>query len=470
MRKFIDTKGLKFKMWSYFTLFSVFIFVMLWLFQIIFLNTYYESMKISEVRKIIKNVSQSDNEENYEEFLFQTAFNNGVIIQLYDSNSRPLLGGGNPAANRFAHPQSREYKELFEALKKKEKGDIISYATNMRANMRMVVAGTKVASSSNDFYLMVYAPLAPISSTTEVLKNQLLLVTGILLILSFIISYFIAKRISNPLVKITSSANRLAKGDYEVKFEKGGYTEINHLSDTLNFATGELSKTDSLRRDLIANVSHDLKTPLTIIKSYSEMIRDISGENKEKRDAHTKVIIDEADKMSALVDDILALSKAESGTYEYNFTRFNITDVVKSIINRFSSLAEKEGYSIQFCDTSAFFVCADEAKIGQVIHNLINNAVNYTGEDKKVIISIKKHEKNVRFSVTDTGEGIKENEIPRIWERYWRSSYGRSRAAAGTGIGLSIVKTFLTAHNADFGVESKPGEGSTFWFELPEDI
>ncbi len=470
MRRFIDVKGLNFKMWSYFTLFSVFIFVMLWLFQIIFLNTYYESMKISEVRKIIKEVSQSESEENFEELLFRTAFNNGVIIQVYDSDAHPLLDGGNPAENRFAHSQSREHKELFEALKKKEKGDIVSYVTNMRANMRMVVAGTKFVSAANDYYLTVYAPLAPISSTTEVLKNQLLLVTGILIILSFTLSYFIAKHISNPLVKITNSANRLAKGDYEVKFEEGGYTEINHLSDTLNFATGELSKTDSLRRDLIANVSHDLRTPLTIIKSYSEMIRDISGENKEKRNTHINVIIDETDKMSALVDDILALSKAESGTYEYNFTRFDITDVVKSIINRFSSFVEKEGYCIQFGDTPAFFVCADEAKIGQVIHNLINNAVNYTGEDKKVIISLERREKKVHFSVTDTGEGIKENEIPRIWERYWRSSYGRSKATAGTGIGLSIVKTFLTAHNADFGVESKPGEGSTFWFELPEDI
>ena len=365
--------------------------------------------------------------------------------------------------------QNRETDSLIDGLKKKDKGDIISFVANMRPNMRAVVSATKISHNDNLYFMTVYAPLAPISSTTEVLKNQLLLVTGILFVLSFIISYFIAKRISNPLVKITNSAKCLAKGDYEAEFEKGGYTEINQLADTLNFATGELSKTDSLRRDLIANVSHDLRTPLTIIKSYSEMIRDISGENTEKRNAHTKVIIDEADKMSALVNDILDLSKAESGTYEYTFSRFNITDLVKSIINRFSSLVEKEGYEIILKSSENFFVNADETKIGQVIHNLINNAVNYTGDDKKVIISLEQKGEKVRFSVTDTGEGIAESDIPRVWERYWRSTCSRNRISAGTGIGLSIVKTILEGHNADFGVISRLDEGSVFWFELEKE-
>ncbi len=468
MSKFIDTKSLHFKMWTYFTLFSVFIFVMLWIFQIILLNTFYESMKIGEIRKIAKEVTQNRSAENFEDILYDTAFKNGVIIQSYNADGLPLLDGGNPAANRFNRSENSSIREIIHLLSSKEEGQIISFIRNIeRANMSFVTAATKFKLKGTDFYLTIQAPLVPVTATTSVLKNQLLYITFILLILAFVLSYFIAKRISKPLSKITDTAGNLAKGNYSVVFEKGGYTEINRLADTLNFATEELSKTDALRRDLIANVSHDLRTPLTIIKSYSEMIRDFSGENAEKRNAHTKVIIDEADKMSALVNDILDLSRLESGTMELKLTNFDLTETINSIINRFSHLKE-DGYNFIFKPSDSFFVHADEQQISQAIYNLINNAVNYTGDDKKIIISLCRNGENVRFSVADTGRGISEAEITRVWDRYYRSSYARTRNAAGTGIGLSIVKNLLNAHSAPFGVQSKLGEGSVFWFELKE--
>lgn len=469
MLKFLDTKSLQFKMWLYFTFFSVFIFVMLWLFQIIFLNTYYESMKISEIRNITKEITAYTDDVDFEEQIYKTAFNNGVIVQLYNALGQPLAEDNNPAARRFFHAESNEVREFLRTLDAKKEGEIVSFIQdNKRPNMHFVIAGTRFHHGKNKVYLTLYAPLAPITATTEVLKNQLLLVTGILFVLSFVLSYFIAKRISRPLLKITDTASNLAGGDYEVRFEKGSYSEINRLADTLNFATSELSKTDALRRDLIANVSHDLRTPLTIIKSYSEMIRDFSGENAEKRNEHTKVIIDEADKMSTLVNDILDLSKAESGITELTKTRFDLYETIKSAINRFSVLTENDGYRFIFNSDAGFYVYADEPKISQTVYNLLSNAVNYTGDDKKIMINLSKNNGKIRFSVTDTGQGIAENELPKVWDRYYRSAYGRTRSAAGTGIGLSIVKNLLSAHNCSFGAESKLGEGSTFWFELSE--
>lgn len=469
MSKFFDAKSLKFKMWSYFTLFSVLMFVMLWLFQIIFLNTYYETMKMHEIRKITKEVAAHNRLEDFEDFIYQTGFNNGAYIQLFDCSGTPLLTDGNPAARRLSHPEENSIFKLISAIDEEKSGEIVSFINAEKyPNMRLAVSGMKLSDKNGEeLYLTILAPLAPITATTAVLKNQLLLVTAILILISFGLSYFIAKRIAKPLIKITDGAHSLAQGDYEVVFKKGGYTEINQLADTLNFATNELSKTDALRRDLIANVSHDLRTPLTIIKSYSEMIRDFSGENSEKRNAHAQVIIDEADKMSALVSDILDLSRAESGTMTLSFSNFDLKDTVNEIINRFTSLNEYKSYNFSVSFDEDCMVYADEQKISQTVYNLISNAVNYTGEDKKIDVCLKKEEKEVLFSVTDTGCGIAENELTRVWERYYRSSRAQERYSAGTGIGLSIVKNLLTAHNAKYGVNSTPNSGSTFWFKLP---
>ena len=471
MRKFIDTKSLKFKMWTYFTLFSVFIFVMLWLFQIIFLNTYYESMKINEIRKIAKEVTALNTSENFEEVLYKTAFNNGVIIQFYNKFGEPVLDADSPMLNRFSRWGREEVKKIIKSLNETEAGEIISYIKNtQRPDTHFVVAGAKFVSKEGEpYYLTFHAPLAPISATTEVLKNQLLIVTVILLIIAFALSYFIAKIISKPLLKITDSAKNLAKGDYSIVFEKGSYSEINSLASALNYATEELSKTDSLRRDLIANVSHDLRTPLTVIKSYAEMLRDFSGEHKEKRELHLKTLIDETDKMSALVDDILDLSKAENGVFSLSKSRFSLADCVRECVGRMMALSENSEFSFEVFADDPCYVRADEQKISQVVYNLVANAINYTGEDKKVIISVEKSNDKVKFLVKDTGEGIAKSEITKVWDRYYRSEMARQKNAAGTGIGLSIVKNILISHEADFGVISEEGSGSVFWFELSED-
>lgn len=249
-----------------------------------------------------------------------------------------------------------------------------------------------------------------------------------------------------------------------MEFPQSGVSELNKLGEVLNYAKNELSKNDELRRDLIANVSHDLRTPLTIIKSYAEMIRDLSGNNPEKREVHTNVIIDESDRLSKLVTDILDLSKYEAGAVKLEIEEFDLSTLVRSVSDKFRGMYEEKGYTFEVKIDKELFVHADEAKINQVVFNLIGNAVNYTGEDKKIVIKLAKVGKKIRFSVTDTGSGIAEEEIRRVWDRYYRSSKNMDRR--GSGIGLAIVKNILITHNAEFGIDSKLKEGSTFWFEL----
>ena len=220
------------------------------------------------------------------------------------------------------------------------------------------------------------------------------------------------------------------------------------------------------QKDLIANVSHDLKTPLTMIKSYAEMIRDLSGDNKEKRETHLSVIMDEADRLNVLVDDMLVMSRMQQQKIALEKSDFDIDELVRTQLNSYDILSDQEGYKFKYESPGPIIVNGDEAKIHQVISNLINNAVKYCGSDKEIIVNLNRNAKKVLFEVTDDGRGIAPDEINHVWERYYKSSTHHVRPTEGTGLGLSIVKEILTLHRADYGVDSKLGRGTTFWFEL----
>lgn len=467
MRKWIDTKGLKFKLWTYFGLLAAIIMIILWLLQIIFLRTYYESMKIKEIEKIGESIAQTYGQADFNETVYQTSYKNGIEVHVLDEYGKPVLGMNLFENFRPFRNNHMEMRNFVSKVKESGNGKITYMIDEGKARLHIVVFGKELAQANGTkVYLRVRSSLAPVSATQKVLQNQLLIVTVISLLIAFVLSYFIANRLSKPISKITNSANVLAKGDYNVVFEEDGYTEINELANVLNHTTKELSKTDELRRDLIANVSHDLRTPLTIIKSYAEMIRDISGDNPVKREAHTQVIVDESDRLSVLVNDMLDLSKMEAGTVAPKLESFKFTKTVEHIIKSFEVLEENEGYQFEVQLGQNLSAFADEQKISQVVYNLIHNAINYTGEDKLVRVSLEDLDDKVRFSVSDTGKGIASEDIPRVWERYYRSSQKHRRTDYGSGIGLSIVKSILEMHKAQYGVNSKLGMGTTFWFML----
>jgi signal transduction histidine kinase len=290
-------------------------------------------------------------------------------------------------------------------------------------------------------------------------------ITGILIVLAFFISLFVAKRIAKPIDSITEAAENLAKGDFNTKFDGRGFLEVKKLADTLTYAEKELSKVDTMQRDLIANVSHDLRTPLTMLKAYAEMIRDLSGDNPVKRNEHLEIIINETDRLSLMVNDILDLSKLESGKQKLTPSEFRIGEKLSEIISRFKGISEKMGYSIHFTPDEEKIVCCDVVKIEQVIYNLINNAINYTGEDKQVFVRQINRPDGIVIEIQDTGDGIEEDKIKLIFDKYYRSE-NHKREVVGTGLGLSIVKAVLKLHNYDYGVRSKLGEGSVFWFKI----
>ena len=324
------------------------------------------------------------------------------------------------------------------------------------------------AASSDDVYLYVEYSTELAGLAMGTMRVQLVLISVIVIFLALVISALLSMWLTRPVQRITKAAKRMAAGDFTVNFKgEYSYAEMDALAETLDYAKEEIGKSDQLQKEVLANVTHDLKTPLTMIKAYASMIQEISGDNPEKRAKHTQVIIDESDRLTALVNDILNISKIRSGMDTLKLRQFDLSELVHTVLERFDYLTETQGYTIVREIDDELYTEADLEKVEQVIYNLVGNAVNYTGEDKRIVVGLRKEGNVIRFTVADTGKGIPPEEQATIWDRYYRSSETHKRPIRGTGLGLSIVKTILQKHGFKFGVESEVGAGSTFYVLFP---
>ncbi len=455
-------------MWVYFVIFAALILAILWGLQTIFLQSYYQGMKTREIFDTAEMITEKYGSEDFEDRLRQAVYENDISGQITSLDGQVVLVDFYLNDNAWGGDRNADiFIQTRPMLLNSPKQTIYFTLFNRVLNSKSLIYGTVFTDrNGEELILFLSSPLDPLGSTITILKDQLFYVTIIILLLAFILSFFISHRLAKPIRNITKSAKRLASGDYDVMFSNGHYSEIDQLANTLNYATRELSKVDELRRDLIANVSHDLRTPLTMVKAYAEMIRDISGDDPERREAHLKTIIDETDRLSLLVNDILDLSKLQSGTTQLEVQPFNLSETLHEILTRYDIVSERDGYQFSESIDDDIFVDADRHRIEQVIYNLINNAINYTGDDKKIAIRLHEKDHSVRFEVSDTGKGIPPEKLETIWERYYKANETHKRPVVGTGLGLSIVKGILDAHQAQYGVDSEVNAGSTFWFEL----
>lgn len=503
---------LKFKLAKYFLAIVFAMIILLWIFQIVFLEGFYKSIKSTQVEQSAKQISLSIKYgDNTEQMINNISQKNGLSVYVYDTSSPIFLKkyscDYNNLVGRSDFEEHQAYKYYREAC---NNGGTYLCSTTFETDLRTIqqfqeiiegqdgnkdkdTTGDESTTQSNtkispkeytqyryenmvyseiipldedtEYFLVINSMITPVSSVVDTLSVQLIIVSVIVLLLAIVLSFYASHRISKPLSDMNKSAKELAKQNYNVEFRGSGYLEVKELNDTLNYTRQELSKVDKLRQELIANISHDLRTPLTMIKGYGEVMRDLPGENTPE---NVQIIIDEASRLSTLVTDLLDLSKLQSGTLTLDCEVFCLTDSIRDIFKRYSKLKEQDGYNIEFNECEDVFVNGDELKISQVIYNLMNNAINYAGEDKTVIVTQKVIENNtVRVEVTDHGEGIPPEKLEYIWDRYYKVDKEHKSAVIGTGLGLSIVKNILDLHKAHFGVTSQLGKGSTFWFELP---
>ena len=442
--------------------FTALIIALLWFFQIGLLNTFYKNIKVNEIRALSDRVT---------DMLYDGAQMTDFIEMTNEANVSLLItdaGGNNIAMSpnaqggvleRFSAFNCRQLFLQVKAAGGSVLNDNISETTE--DEQAIISARTVVLRNGGEYLVVLSGSVVPVSATVETLKIQLVCLTVVMVIAGLILALVIAGRLSGPLEKINDSAKRLAGGTYDIAFPERGAREVAELAGTLNYAAQELSKVEALRRELLANVSHDLRTPLTMISGYAEVMRDLPGENTPE---NVQVIIDESNRLTGLVNDMLDLSKLQSGAQTVQAQVYCLTQEIRETMARYDKLAD---YTFRFWCDREVYVCADKLKLSQVLYNLVNNAINYSGAEKVVYVRQIVQGNKVRVEITDTGEGIPADKLPHIWERYYKVDKAHRRAQVGTGLGLSIVRNILDMHGSRYGVMSEEGVGSTFWFELP---
>ncbi len=432
-------KSIGFKLWAGMMALVMMVLILLWLFQIVFLESFYTRMRISDVKnqgasiaKLLYDGSRAEFKDKLDAF----AFNNNLNIELLDLDRNSIYTT-----------------------------DSTSMHIPMQRNIMLLGLPVK-QSGALSAVMLINMPLAPVEDTALILKWQLFYITLVLLTAALLLSFFLSRSFTRPILEIKKVSETMASGDFSARIKSNKQDEIGKLAETINYLGQQLAKIERLRKDLIANISHELRTPLSIIRGYAETIRDVSGNTPEKREKQLGMIIEETERLSKIVDDILNLSQLQAGYARLNKSRFPIKDVLDTVIKRYDVISEKTGVQIILQDSKHALVEADEKRIEQVFYNLINNGIKHTPPGGTVTVKVIDHLQVVRVEVTDTGSGIAEEDLPHIWDRYYKAKKTAARNSLGTGLGLAIVKSVLEAHQAPYGVESKKGAGTTFWFEL----
>ena len=463
------------KLAIYFIGFSVTLLVILWLCETVFLEQIYKTYKTASVKQQADNISQYIGNENLNNDIdsFKRKYESTIIVA--DNRGNIIAKTASSISSFIVTLSKEQIREKFDLTIEKG-GANVEFPDNNLLNIeietdektfansktRNIVYYKSVDVNNVQYIIMVESELAPIAATVEALRFELIIITIIILILTVLMVTFISRKLANPIIKTNEAAKKLAKGEFPDDFNNSGYREIAELNETLEYASVELARVDKLSNEIIANVSHDLRTPLTMISGYAEAMRDIPGESSPE---NLQIIIDESDRLKNLVNQLLFLSKLKSGSNKLQKSTFNITEVTRSIVTRINRMVEPDGFEVIFANIEIVNVYADEERIEQVIYNLIANAIAYTGEDAKVLVRQTVLENGVRIEVIDSGKGIEAEMIPYVWKRYYKNPYAKS-AYKGVGVGLSIVKGILDLHEAEYGIYSEVGKGSNFWFIL----
>ena len=483
--------GIKWKLSVYLAAFTLISIALLWLCQVVFLDPIYKTVKTGEIKAAAVELTRAlDDETTLESVAGSVAERNEVCIMIFRMD-------GEDTATRLVNVQ-RFDDSLIQSIPRYEIFSLYDTAvahggkylerfryddltrvfysigngnfTPSSDEESIVYSVITQNGSGDNILILLNSVVSPVTAAVKTLNIMLYVVAGVLLLLAVGLAFVLARKISQPIEKINAAAKKLADGGYGADFTGRGYREIAELGDTLNYAAGELSKVDRLRRELIANISHDLRTPLTMIAGYSEVMRDLPGELTPE---NAQIIIDESKRLSSLVSDVLDISKLESGTQIADFGEFNLTETLRETLERYNRLKEHEGYTITFTADRDITVNSDKTRLIQAFCNLVNNALTYTGDDKRVAVTqslrvdLSEGKRFVRISVSDSGEGIPPDKLDLIWDRYYKVNGVHKRAAAGTGLGLSIVKNIMKLLGGTCGVKSEVGQGSTFWLELP---
>lgn len=456
------------------------IIVIIWLTTALLFKPMYYAMTQSELTailsKAVKVVKESDgvlSQEVIDEI--SSYINHGVCIEISDEFGSGLLlleGIGDACQLHGAKDTSAESlyidQRRLNTQQALELRQLVRSSENYTGsitddyNNRQLVKGTYW---NNRYVIIVSTNLARTDSIVRIVLSQLRTATFFSIILALIISALMSNWFIKPITVLSKATKEIAKGNYGVNIEvpEGPADEFGQLAQDFNVMVGEIEASQQVQKELIASISHDLRTPLTIIKGYAESIRDITGENREIREQQLNTIIEETDRLSKMVNSVMEYAKISQGAVKLNIVQYNMADMCADVVDIYSNKAQNEGKSITYDGPDTVYVFADASLIERVMHNLVSNALLHTprGTEVKIRITLLENSK-VKVSVIDSGEGISEEDQKHLFEKYYRAR--KESGKQGTGLGLAIVKTIMENHGFDYGVNSQLGHGSEFWF------
>lgn len=457
-------KSIRMKLWIWMLVLIAFVFMFLWIFQIFFLESFYLNTQIKKSRAQGQGLAAlwESSKIDFQEETEQLALEMNIVVEIINAEHELIY-------------ISQESNDKVALGKNIQKTELIQEAFHGKADYRaiehpkfknqIILIGIPVYENQQIVAAMIMnMPTIQIEETSRFIKNQLLWMTLLLLLVATAMAYGLSKQFVSPILKIQRVASQIAQGKFGIQVIIKEKDEIGHLAKAINEMSISLEQIESNRREFLANVSHELRTPLSLIKGYAEMIRDISGENPEKRNKQLERIIIEADRLNGMVNDILLLTQIDSGQKQFVKERFVLNAIIHQVINQFDILAHQKRIDIDFIATDLYIVSLDKLSIMQVFYNLISNAIKHVDIDGKIIIKLVEKDGQLKVEIIDDGPGIPANQIDYIWDRYVKGDYPEMTNQKGLGLGLAITQKIFEGQKLLYGVDSELGEGSCFWF------
>ena len=455
-----------------------------------FLGRVYMQSKLDVIHDAYETIKQAAESDSYgsEEFARELddvcrSYNMTVCVMDVNSNMKYVsINGGERLENRLI-------------------GYVFGFGT-LPDNERVIENGDDYViqrtGQENKEYLEIYGRLntgisfimqTPLSSIQESAKiaNRFYVLVGCLGALAGgIIIWFVSRRVTKPILELNDISQRMVQLDFEAKYQGRAHNEIDLLGENINKLSDSLEQTiselktannelqrdvekkeavDEMRKEFLANVSHELKTPIALIQGYAEGLQEGVNDDPESRQFYCDVIVDEAAKMNNMVKKLLTLNQLEFGNDVVTMERFDITALVKNYIQSAAILTRQNDITVRMEEYPPIYAWADEFKIEEVFMNFFSNAVNHCEGDKIIDVKMEQKDGRVRVSVFNTGKPIPEDSIGHIWEKFYKVDKARTREYGGSGVGLSIVKAIMDSMNQPYGVINYTN-GVEFWFEL----
>ena len=482
-------RSFKVKLWLYFVLFTALIFSVLWILQTVFFQSFYDDMLKSRTRAAAEKIIENSASENISEIIDELSLTNSALVYITDSDGNIVYSSdqfkgisekahikqmngkrssdSDQSFGRHGEESGRKYRLLPE--------DYESFLDDLEASENGVyeistedsyVYGTYIdyGTDGEKYVLYISTVTQAMGGAVEIIRIQLLWGTLISIASGFVLAWFIARSFSAPVASLTEKAEHIAEDETEDRFKRGFCSELDELNDVLDETAVRLRESRDFQRELLANVSHDLRTPLTMIKGYAEMVRDISRTDEQQCSEDIGVIVREADRLTAMVNEILEYSEMQSAGKVREPEEVDFSGLVKRVCNNFSSLYARENGRIETDITENITVNGNIGRLERAVYNLLDNAVRHNGDSKVINVSLKVKNSIAELRITDHGNGIPEEELQNIWDRYY--TYRQRDKKGVSGLGLAIVRQIVQMHSGTCSVESKQGEGSTFIIEL----